>query len=207
MERIGKSLVVYSLGNFVSHAHSSHYLAPRLPRTAQTFVLLADVDPDGVGEVSRVPVVIGPPPEERPIPAMGGTAAELEAYLAHLDASLLDDDIVIANWRRAALREARLAATRIARVDDWPSLVHALGTLLHVSKNRAWVDEIVTASRDRWEEQRRWSDPYHRPSHATQPPPPRGLEARRIAVYHALRAFGRSARRKAARVARSSKHR
>lgn len=200
MERVGSSLVVHSLGNFVSHAHTSPYLGPRLPATAQSFVLLAEVGAEGVGDVSRVPVTIGPPPDERPRPATGRVASELEAVFAHLDQALLDDAVVAANWRRVALEQAQMVAYRLGRVDDVETLVHGIGTLLHVAKNRTWVDEVVAASRERWEEQRAWSDPYHRPCFATQPPPPRGLEAQRAAVARRVRAAARAARRVARRV-------
>lgn len=188
MERVGPSLVVHSLGNFVAHAHSSPYLSPRLPATAQSFVLLADVSAAGVSTVERIPIVIGAPPDERPRPAVAAEAEEVAACLARLDAALLDDAVVAANWRRLALEHVRVEAGRLAEAADPDALVHGLGRLLHVSKNRAWVDEAVAASRERWVEQRAWTDPYHRPAFATQPPGPRGRAALRRDVGRAVRA-------------------
>ena len=63
VEHLGGSLIAYSLGNFVFHAHTSTYLQAHLPATARSFVLLVDVARDGVRSFTRVPVAITPPPD------------------------------------------------------------------------------------------------------------------------------------------------
>jgi poly-gamma-glutamate synthesis protein (capsule biosynthesis protein) len=164
VELVGRSLIAYSLGNFVFHAHSSSYLSPHLPNTARTFVLLAEVSRDGVQGFTRVPVLIGRPPDQRPVPADGAEGTAITSYLSRLDGLAADDERVAANWRAAAIRRLESRLRRTASLDDRQAVLHTLASLLHVAENRAWVDEVAAALAEIWESQRRQSDPLHRPS-------------------------------------------
>ena len=183
IEQVGASLVAYSLGNFVFHAHTSAYLRAHLPNTARTFVLLADVSREGVCGFRRVPVQIAPPPNQRPRPAHGAGAEALFAYFDELDRKVADDTIVAANWRTVAVR--KLVTTlqgAAARVEPQDAL-HLIGELLYVAENRAWIDEVEAAAAEIWREQRNHVDPHHSPSFASsrpRPPAPRRTVPRAI---------------------------
>jgi poly-gamma-glutamate synthesis protein (capsule biosynthesis protein) len=72
-ERIGKSLVVYSLGNFVFDLDEYDILYAGLPST-KSMVFQAELTPDGVGAAGFVPVLID---ESTGFPvAVAGDAAE-----------------------------------------------------------------------------------------------------------------------------------
>lgn len=198
MERVGSSLVVYSLGNFVSHAHSSPYLSPNLPSTAETFVLVAEIGINGVGAVTRRPVIIGPPPDERPAPAHGRARSDLDAVFERLDAAVTDDALVASRWRAVALERAAAACRSLGAARDSDSLVFGLGNLIHVAENRAWVDELLAVTSERWDQQRAWTAEHQRPSYSTahlRPTEhrPRGARAIRRAGK-LLRDVGRSLR-------------
>jgi poly-gamma-glutamate capsule biosynthesis protein CapA/YwtB (metallophosphatase superfamily) len=176
VERLGSSLIAYSLGNFAVPVHTSAYLSPHLPTTAQTFVLLVDVSRAGVLDFERVPVLIARSPGQRPVPAGGEEADALNAYLAELDGLVVDDERVAANWRAAAVGQLVLSIERAAALDDPDEVLHMVGRLLYVAENRAWADEVAAAAAEIWEEQRLQVDAHRRPGFA-------------------VRQFGRSARR------------
>jgi hypothetical protein len=168
VERLGGSLVAYSLGNFVFHAHTSAYLRAHLPATARSFVLLADVSREGVRSHTRVPVAIAPPPDQRPQPAEGAVLEELERRIEELDRMVLDDAVIAANWRAVSL-ERLVATLELATADRPQEALHLVGRLLFVAENRAWVDEVVSAAAEAWETQRAHVDLLHRPSLASSP--------------------------------------
>ena len=173
VEQIGASLVVYSLGNFVSHAHTSAYLRAHLPNTARTFVLLADVSREGVHGFKRVPVQIAPLPNQRPRAADGADAVALSAYFDKLDRMVADDTIVAANWRAVAVRKLITTLQHAAARGEPQDALHLIGELLYVAENRAWIDEIEAAAAEIWTEQRSHVDLHHRPSFASSRPRPR----------------------------------
>jgi hypothetical protein len=182
VERIGASLVVYSLGNFVSHAYTSAYLRSQLPNTARTFVLLADVSREGVHCFKRVPVQIAPPPSQRPGAADGADAKALTAYFNELDRMVADDAIVAANWRAVAVRKLMTTLQHAAERGEPQDALHLVGELLYVAENRAWIDEVEAAAAEIWAEQRSHVDLHHRPSFASSRPrpPDRGIVPRAI---------------------------
>ena len=164
VERVGSSLVAYSLGNFVFHAHTSSYLSAHLPNTARSFVLLAEVSREGVQSFSRVPVQIAPAPGQRPVPATGLQAEATSRYLDELDRMVMDDALVRENWRDAAIQRMLVSLRYAASLDDPEAVLHTLAGLLLVAENRAWVDEVGEALAEVWDRQRRHVDPHHRPS-------------------------------------------
>ncbi len=168
MERIGESLVVYSLGNFVFNAHSWDYMRNHLPHTAQSFVLLAEVQRGCVGNVRRVPYVIDPAPEERPRPMEGQQKQQMLQYLDELDRMAADDELVKRNWRQIALKHLawKLNEARKASVEDL--LEDILGRLLLVQENRNWVEEVLEAVKENWQRQANAVDPLHRPHYAME---------------------------------------
>lgn len=168
IERIGGSLIAYSLGNFVFHTHTSSYLSRHLPHTAQTFVLLAEVTREGVQRVDRIPVLIGAPPDQRPRPSEGAEADAISARLGELDRFVADDARVVANWRDTAVRQLIANVGRMSSLAAEDDILHTLGRLTLVAENRAWVDEAGKAVAERWELQRRLVDPYHKPSFGTE---------------------------------------
>jgi Bacterial capsule synthesis protein PGA_cap len=168
VERIGSSLIAYSLGNFVFHARTSRYMRRHAPATAQSFILLVDVSRDGVEDFERVPVVIGDPPDERPTLASEDLGAELE----RLDVLVADDAFVAENWRLTALRQLQAHARVLgSSAGDPPRLLSHLGRLLYVAENRAWVQEVERATDELWQAQRSRVHEFQRPSFASEPQP------------------------------------
>jgi len=168
VERIGKSLVAYSLGNFYFASHTSNYMAAHAPQTGYSFLLLIDVGPDGVEGFERVPAVIAAPPEQRPAPLEGEAAEEMLAYFARLDALVADDEAVARNWRERSLGMLDTYLGRIKDSDRDAVLTDTLGRLLLVAENRNWVDEVFAAVRERWSAQAAHVDPLHRPNYTMQ---------------------------------------
>src|SRR3990172_2870300 len=76
-ERIGGALIVYGLGNFVFDLDRDD-LATLGPRPFQTVVLRVDLTREGVQGVTARPVFIDPD-EDRPRPATGDEAREIQA--------------------------------------------------------------------------------------------------------------------------------
>ena len=168
VERIGSSLVAYSLGNFVFHARTSQYMRRHAPATAQSFILLVDVSRDGVEDFERVPIVIADPPDERPTLASGDLGAELE----RLDELVADDAVVAENWRLTTLRQLQVHAGVLgSSADDPTRLLSHLGRLLYVAENRAWCEEVERAAGELWQAQRSQMHEFQRPSFASEPRP------------------------------------
>ena len=179
VELFNGSVIAYSLGNFVFHAHSSSYLRAHLPATADSFVLLARVGRTGVHDIELIPVVIGRPPAERPTIAIGRDRDELIARQARLDALLADGELVRANWRRESLRRALAAAHEAADVTGEADFLLRLGRLLYVAENRGWVTEVERAAEEVWERRRGDAHLLHRPSHGLDRRPRKSSGARR----------------------------
>jgi len=167
VEQVGASLVAYSLGNFVSRAHTSAYLRAHLPNTARTFVLLVDVSRQGVHDFERVPVQIDPPPRERPRAEDGASAQALSAYFNELDRMISDDAVIAANWRAAAVQKLIATLRHAGERAEPQDALHLIGELLHVAENRAWIDEVEAAAAEIWTTQRSHVDLHHRPSFAS----------------------------------------
>ena len=172
VERIGSSLIAYSLGNFVFHARTSPYMRAHAPATAHSFVLLVHVSRAGVDGFDRMPVVIGAPPEERPALAAGEAAEELNSEFERLDRLVADDAAVARNWRSTAIRHLQTNVPLVADdAADANRLLAHVGRFLYVAENKAWVDEVERAARELWEEQRQQVHEFQRPSLETEAAP------------------------------------
>jgi capsule synthesis protein PGA_cap len=191
------SLLAYSLGNCYFFPHTRPWMKHKRPHTAHSFVLLADIAPDGVRSFSRVGFELREPPDLRPNVLEGPDAADLDAYFTELDRMCQDDDNVRSNWRRIALSRLETTLNALPKLDrtrnTWRGRVLRrldrlfgrddrvdiervldlyLARLLLVAENRNWVDEVLEEVRERWERQKACTDPHHRPQHqATRPKP------------------------------------
>ena len=163
VERIGRSLIAYSLGNFYFPAHSCGYMKENGPHTAHSFMLLANVSKAGVESFSRVPFAIPPAPQERPVPPAGPDKDAMLAYIADLDRMVLDDEMVRRNWRQIALRHLKIYLERAKKLQPEDMLQDILGRLLLVAENRSWVNEVFSVVKENWQRQAETVDPLHRP--------------------------------------------
>lgn len=191
-ERVDGSLIAYSLGNFVFPAHSSSYMRENGPDTAWSYLLLVELSEDGVGAHERVPFTIGAPPDERPVPCEGTERTRRLERLEELDRALQDDEEVARVWREVALRKL---AVELPKAVTWkrrptPLWKRAIGRALGLSspadivvdvdrvleelvgrwcltaENRAWMEEVLAAGRERWELRNTGpADRLHRPHH------------------------------------------
>ncbi len=163
IERIGDSLVVYSLGNFVFASHSDSYMRENLPHTGHSFLLLAEVERRRVNSFTRVPLIISPAPEERPAPADGADRDRLLAYFAELDALAADEQAVARVWRQLAIDRLAGQLERLKTMTCDDLLAETLGRLLLVQENRSWVNEVMRVVQENWAKQANTIDPLHRP--------------------------------------------
>jgi poly-gamma-glutamate synthesis protein (capsule biosynthesis protein) len=85
-ERYGEGLIVYGLGNFVFDLDYDD-LATLGPRPFQTVVLQVELGREGVLSVSAEPVFIDPA-QNRPLPAEGELAREIERRLEEINDAL-----------------------------------------------------------------------------------------------------------------------
>jgi hypothetical protein len=162
-ERLGDSLVAYSLGNCYFAAHSMPYMNENLPHTGHSFVLLAEVSRRGVESFRREPFEILPPPEERPRPCEGDARAAAMAYLDELDRMAQDDALVGRLWRERSLGmlETYLNRFKQASLDDL--LENYLGRLTLVAENASWLAEIRRVVQEKWDSQAAGDYSLHRP--------------------------------------------
>ena len=194
-ELVQGRLLAYSLGNFITAAREkSGYMAPHLPWTARSFLLLVRVNRNGVQSFERIPFEIGNPPEQRPLPLSGTAREELATRFAELDGYLGDDSLVQAVWQDAAKR--CLAAYILQSLGPparsgplWKDGLHQLLWRLGrrsvgvdmdrvindlvprvylTAENRGWMEEILSMSRQRWEARKSETpDPFRRPAART----------------------------------------
>ena len=161
------ALIAYSLGNFVFDAHTFGYMKENGPHTADSFLLLADVTRKGVRNFERVPLRIGEPPNQRPMPLNGREAAKLQRHFAQLDAWLQDDAFVRRTWREIAKDHLALYIRRAAKGLDErgvePVIEDIVARLCLVAENRSWMNEILLAAKDHWVRQKRNDITYQRP--------------------------------------------
>lgn len=177
IEMVDGCLVAYSLGNFIFDAHTSEYMKGNGPHTAHSFVLLAEVDKDGVRSFERVPFEIVEPPEERPRPLAGEARDQMLRYLAELDARLTDEEFVRRTWREVARRHLASYIKRAAERDVDRVIEELVGRLCFVSENRDWMDEILAMAREHWQARQQRIDPLHRPHYVFAKPRDRAPEA------------------------------
>ena len=189
-ERIGKSLIVYSLGNFIFPAHSSHYMRKNGADTAWSFLLRAEISADGVGHFERVPFQIGKGSNERPIPCHNAARRQKLERLHQLD-QLVADDAEVARiwgetavnklatelklamsfnrkpsplWKRGLIRLLGLEPSTKLEVDVERVLEELVGRWCLTAENRAWMEEILRQGKERWDARNALPpDPYHRP--------------------------------------------
>jgi poly-gamma-glutamate synthesis protein (capsule biosynthesis protein) len=186
-ERIGKTLIAYSLGNFIFPARSSQYMLKAGPETARSFLLRVEMSENGVGDCERIPFEIGPRGEERPLPLAGESHENAIRYFEELDAAVADDETVLENWRNAVLSKCRAELRGFLRSNrkSLPAWKRALSRLLGLhppdidmdrvldemvgrywltAENRAWVNEVLRMGEERWQKHTaRGSDACHRP--------------------------------------------
>jgi len=165
IERVGRSLVAYSLGNFVFPAHTSDYMKSNGPHTAHSFVLLMEVGPEGVESFERVPFEILEPPEQRPTPLEGDAGQELLRYFDQLDRLLTDREAVQRTWRDVATRHLATYIRRAAERNVEDVIEELVGRLCLVAENRSWMAEILAMAREHWQRQQEHVDPLHRPNY------------------------------------------
>ncbi len=191
VEQLDDSLLVYSLGNFYFFPHIMPWHRRKRPRTAQTFVLLAEVSRRGVCSFRRVPCQIQIPPEMRPIPLEGASAAGLLRAFRELDRACHDDTVIRRNWRAAALRNIESSLMSLETYRRPPKglrgrtlrlLTRVLGEkpvrpnleevfrrwliqLVLVPENQMWWQEVVAEARERWQTLASDADLHHRPSY------------------------------------------
>ncbi|MFB3891537.1 MAG: CapA family protein [Phycisphaerae bacterium] len=166
VERIGDSLVAYSLGNCFFRAHSMNYMRGNLPHTGHSFILLAEVARRRVKSFKRIPFAIAKPPDERPVPLEGAERRKMLAYLSKLDCDVRNDRTVAANWRAKALRMLDAYIEKFRKTDREEMLHDWLGRLGLVAENRGWVGEVMNVVCENWARQAATQDPLHRPHYA-----------------------------------------
>jgi hypothetical protein len=170
------ALIAYSLGNFVFGAYSDDYFKPHLPQAAQTYVLLVEVDEDGVRSFKRVPCVIAEPPDERPQPLEGADRDQLTSYFGQLDRWLQDEEFTRKIWRQRC-KELLAEFIKMAAERSTDAVIEELvGRAVLVAENRTWMEEILAMAGEHWASVRASSDPYHRPNYRFQKPATKAQE-------------------------------
>ena len=171
VERVGRSLIAYSLGNCLFDSHTSSYLVENGPHTAHSFVLRVELSRKGVGDFDRLPFAISCPPGQRPVPMEGGELSAGLRYLEYLDAQLADDATVLANWREKCLSMLGTYLRRMEGMSAEEFMNRWAWVLLCVQENRSWTTEILRMAEERFREETAPSDPdgkpfltHHRPS-------------------------------------------
>jgi hypothetical protein len=165
VEMVGSSLIAYSLGDFCFPVYNSGYLRSQLPRTAQSFVLRAEVGKEGVASFSREPFQIMPPPNQRPVPLSGCARKDMLDYFDELDEKLQDDELVARNWREISLRHFEIYLDRMTVAQSSMAVRCLLGKLMFVAENREWMNEAHRAILEEWRQRPQPEDPFHPPSH------------------------------------------
>ena len=167
VERIGRSLIAYSLGNCLFDSHTSSYMVNNGPHTAHSFVLRVELSRDGAGDFERVPFVISPPPGQRPVPMEGDELSAGLGYLEYLDAQLADDAAVLANWRAKCISLLGTYLKRVQGMSAEEFMERWAWVLSCVQENRSWTAEILKMAEERFREEAASQKPFlthHRPS-------------------------------------------
>ncbi|MBN1809378.1 MAG: CapA family protein [Planctomycetes bacterium] len=149
VERCGRSLIAYSLGNCVFNSHTSSYMKDNGPHTAHSFVLRVRLSARGAEDFQRLPFEISSPPE-RPVPYPEDRLPEALAYLEHLDAALADDAVVLANWRARCMDMLRIYLKRVEGMSAEDFMDRWAWVLAGVRENRSWVSELVRMAEERF---------------------------------------------------------
>ena len=168
VERVGKTLIAYSLGNCFFDAHVDGYMKDNGPHTGHSFVLKVALSKEGIGDFERVPFDISEPPGQRPVPASGERLGESMKYLEHLDAALSDDATVLANWRKRCMSMLEIYLKRVAGMKAEQFMERWAWVLAFVQENTSWTSEIVRMAKERFEQEARAEKEYlkyHRPSY------------------------------------------
>ncbi len=168
VEMADGALIAYSLGNFVFGTHSDGYISRHLPQPAESFVLLVDVDGDGVRSFERVPCIIAEPPDERPRILEGEDGDRLASYFEQLDSWLQDEKFVRETWRRRVTEVFGSFIKKAAERDVEAVIAEMVGRALLVPENRSWADEVMAMAREHWASVSASSDPYRRPNYRFQ---------------------------------------
>jgi poly-gamma-glutamate synthesis protein (capsule biosynthesis protein) len=167
VERAGRSLIAYSLGNCLFDAHTSKYMVANGPHTAHSFVLRVRLSAEGAGEFERLPFSICPPPGQRPVPMEGEELSAGLRYLEYLDAQLADEAAVQANWRRRCMGMLGTYLKRAADMSPEAFMERWAWVLTCVQENRSWTSEILRMAEERFRSEAAAEKPFlrrHRPS-------------------------------------------
>ncbi len=171
VEMIEGALIAYSLGNFVFAAHSDDYIKRNGPDTSQSYVLLVNVDADGVRSFEREPCVIAEPPDERPRPAEGDERELLLSRFEQLDRWLTDEEFVRTTWRRRVKEIFGSFLKRAAERDTDVVIEEMVGRAVLVAENRNWMEEVLEMARESWSQVQPSANLYHRPNYRFQSRP------------------------------------
>jgi poly-gamma-glutamate synthesis protein (capsule biosynthesis protein) len=169
VERAGKCLIAYSMGNFVFDAHIDGYMKDNGPHTGHSFVLKVQLSKDGAGDFDRIPFDISQPPGQRPVPMTGTALDEGRRYLEYLDKQLADDKVVLENWRKRCVSMVEIYLRRFEKMPAEKFMERWAWVLFGgVHENLSWTSEIFRMARERFEQEAHSDKPYlkyHRPSY------------------------------------------
>jgi hypothetical protein len=169
IEIVDGCLIAYSLGNFVFDSHTSGYQKNNSIHTAHTYLLLVRVNEEGVQGFERIPMVIDPPPEQRPAPAEGVRAESLQSYFEYLDQAVQDDETVYENWTKKAREFLLRYARGMADVSSADELIYnTVSRLLFVAENRSVMDWVYRLAEERWQAFVAGENRYQRPLYRLQ---------------------------------------
>jgi poly-gamma-glutamate synthesis protein (capsule biosynthesis protein) len=160
IERVGRSLVAYSLGNCLFDAHQNQYMRDNGPHTQHSFLLRVELTQKGVGEFTRIPFAISEPPGQRPVPYKGAERRKAMRYLERLDKAVANDALVQANWRRVCMELLEVYLRRCEGLSAEEFMERWSWVLMWVQENRSWTTEILQMARERFEQAAREHKPY-----------------------------------------------
>lgn len=164
IEMVDGCLIAYSLGNFLFNAHSSAYMKSNGPHTADSYLLLVELDASGVQGFERIPCRIPEPPEQRPTPLAGQAAQDFLAYCATLDGYLGNEEFVKARWREIATRHLGYMLRRCGKMSPERFIEEMVGRLFLTAESRSWMQEILAMGQEQWDAAHAEDIPYRRPN-------------------------------------------
>ncbi|MDH7570137.1 MAG: CapA family protein [Armatimonadota bacterium] len=144
IERWGKSLICYSLGNFTFELGA--YQRNGSPRTSDSFILLVSCSRQGVEAFRRVPCRL--PPEPGPVtPLQGAPAEHLLRDFERLDAILADPCQMAAIWE-ARVWQALRASWKLIRQHEDPDEAFAktLWRFHALGEHKRWMETAIRLS-------------------------------------------------------------
>lgn len=161
IERIGGSLIAYSLGNFVFHI--GEYQSKGSPHTVDTYVLELEIDNEGVADWRRVPMRIEPD-EGRPCLLEGAQAREAQDYFEELDAILHDDARLRELWHEAGRHYLEIYLRRAQGISVEEFLEKHAWRILCNSEASHWGLAVLDMARRRYRQVARGDFEFERPN-------------------------------------------